>query len=432
MNSQPNQDADLQQVLSKGRSPWRRALRWLILLALIGGGVIAWRAYFSAPEITAPTFRTAEVTEGRLVVTISATGNLEPTNQVEVSSEQSGIITTVLVDDNDEIREGQVIARLDLSRLQDAVAQSKAALTVSRAQVKQAQATEKEAKATLTRLRKVAELSGGRVPSKSELTTAEAAVDRAEAEVAATRAGVIQAKANLQSAQTNLEKGDIRSPINGVVLTRSVEPGQTVAASLQAPVLFTLAEDLTQMVLQVSIDEADVAQVKPEQQASFTVDAWRDRRYAGRITQVGYGAETTDGVVSYPAKITVDNSDLSLRPGMTATATITTLTREGALLVPNAALRFRPSAPSGGPGGPGGPPEGNLLGRLLPGPPRHERKQAPAKMDDSAPKVWILRGGQPAPVPVKLGATDGQVTEILEGDLKPGDALITEQVTAPR
>ena len=216
----------------------------------------------SGKEAAAPSYRTEPATIGTLVVTVSATGNLQPTNQVEVGSELSGIVEAVLVDDNDRVKKGQVLARLDLSKLEDAVAKSRASLAAAEAQVLQAQATVAEARATLARFRQVAELSGGKVPSRSEMDGAEANAKRAEADEASARAGVAQARANLRSDETNLHKASIRSPIDGVVLTRKVEPGQTVAASFQAPVLFTLAEDLAKMELQVDVDEADVGQVQ--------------------------------------------------------------------------------------------------------------------------------------------------------------------------
>jgi HlyD family secretion protein len=352
----------------------------------------------------------------KLVVKVSATGNLQPTNKVEVSSELSGIVTEVLVDENDRVNKGQVLAQLDLSKLKDAVTKSRATLEAAEAQVLQAQATVEEARAQLARFKQVAELSGGKVPSKSEMATAEANLRRAEANEASARASVTQARANLRSDETNLGKASIRSPIDGVVLTRKIEPGQTVAAALQAPVLFTLAVD---------VDEADVGQVRVHQEATFTVDAWPGRKYTGVITRVGYGSQTKDNVVSYPTVLAVNNDDLSLRPGMTGTADIVTVTRENVLLVPNAALRFTPAvvgAPAGG--SPGGPP-GGIVGKLMPRPPSQPPK-LPAPVTDGRPRVWVLRGGQAAPIEIQTGATNGQMTEVLGGTLAAGTQVITE------
>ncbi len=367
---------------------------------------------------------------GALVVTVSANGNLQPTNQVDVGSELSGTVQTVYVDDNSQVRKGQELARLDVSKLNDQIAKSRAALVAAEASVKQAEATVIESRASLGRLREVARLSGGKVPSKTELETGEANQARAEANLASARAAVTQARATLSSDETNLSKASIRSPINGVVLLRKVEPGQTVAASLQAPVLFTLAEDLAKMELQVNVDEADVGQVRVGQKATFSVDAYPSRKYPADITRVGYGSQTTDGVVSYLTVLKVDNADLSLRPGMTATAEITTTERENALLVPNAALRFTPPAQRKA----GAESGGGIIGALMPRMPRNQsgRGQTQKQGKDGFRQIWILRDGQPEAVKVKTGVTNGRMTEILEGGLQPGMRVITDTETASK
>lgn len=420
-----DQGAALKELLeARSAGPLSRWL-WLAVALIVIAGVALLIVIRSGQEASMPRYRTEPATMGTLVVKVSATGNLQPTNKVEVGSELSGIVTEVLVDENDRVKKGQVLARLDASKLEDAVAKSRASLAAAEAQVLQAQATVAEARAALARFRQVAELSGGRVPSKVEMDTAEANLKRAEANEASARANVTQARANLQSDETNLDKASIRSPIDGVVLTRTVEPGQTVAATFQAPVLFTLAEDLTKMELQVDVDEADVGQVKVGQHATFTVDAWPGRRYAAVITRVGYGSQVKDGVVSYPAVLEVGNEDLSLRPGMTGTAEITTLTREDVLLVPNAALRFVPPEA----GAAQKRPSGGLVQRLMPRPPRQApRAQRPA--GDAAPRVWVPRDGQAVPIEVQTGATDGQMTEIAGGSLEPGTQVITEALGA--
>ena len=422
--SHARQGEALDKVLGAG-SP-RRVLRrtlWLVaaLLLVAGAALLYFR---KGEEAAAPQYTTEAVTVGTLVVKVSATGNLQPTNQVDVGSELSGIVAEVFVDDNDRVRKGQILARLDLSKLEDAVARSRASLAVAEAAVLQAQATVAEARATLARFRQVAGLSGGKVPSKTEMDTAEANLKRAEANEASTRASVSQARAELQSIETDVEKASIRSPIDGVVLLRQVEPGQTVAASFQAPVLFTLAEDLSKMELQVDVDEADVGQVEIGQKATFAVDAWPGRQYNAVITRVGYGSQEKDGVISYLTVLEVDNDDLSLRPGMTGTAEITTLTREDALLAPNAALRFTPATTdtarrTSGRG---------LVGALLPRPPPQARK-VQTMTTNGAPRVWVLRDGHPVAIEVQTGATNGRVTEITGGSLEAGTQVITESVS---
>lgn len=402
-----------------------RLKRWLVsgaVVALLAIGGLGW---FLWDRTDAVEYETAAVRRGNLAVTVTATGNLEPTNQVEVGIEVSGTIRTVEVDYNDRVTVGQVLARLDTTKLEAQVQQSQAALASARARVLQAQASVEEAKAQLARLTRVRELSGGKVPSQNEMDSATATLARARADEASAKAVVAQTQATLDADRTNLSKAVIRSPINGVVLTRSVEPGQTVAASFQAPVLFVLAEDLAQMELQVDVDEADVGQVKAGQQATFTVDAYPDRAFPAGITRVNYGSQTAEGVVTYQAVLRVENADLSLRPGMTATATITVNRVENALLVPNAALRFAPPAaeatePS---------TDGGLIGRLLPRPPRSGSRPAEDRAATSREqRVFILRDGQLEAVAVTTGATDGVMTEVTGGALEPGMAVATDTV----
>lgn len=351
------------------------------------------------------SYVTEEASSGPLVVTISASGTLQPTRSVDVGSELSGTLETVLVNDNDRVTKGQVIARLDTSKLEDTVVKSRAALA-------QMEATVAEARANLKRLRHVAELSGGKVPSQSELETAEASLQRAEANAAS-------ARATLKTDETNIAKAAIRSPISGVVLTRKVEPGQTVVAAMSTPVLFTIAEDLTKMELQVKVDEADVGTVKLGQSANFTVSAWPGRTFPATIQRVGLGSTITDNVVTYKTILAVANDDLALRPGMTATARITTANRDNVLLVPNAALRFVPptsTAPAA---------TGSIVSRLMPRPPM-QRSQKQKAAQGATPQVWVLADGKPVAVPVQTGASNGRQTEIVAGDLKPGMAVITD------
>ncbi|MFO7556670.1 MAG: efflux RND transporter periplasmic adaptor subunit [Desulfobacterales bacterium] len=266
-------------------------------------------------------------------------------------------------------------------------------------------------------------MSNNMVPSQRDLDVAQATLHRAKAVEATARAQVTQAQAALEADETDLSKAVIHSPINGIVLTRNVEPGQTVAASFQAPVLFTLAEDLTQMELHVDADEADVGQVTEGQEAVFSVDAHPGRTFPARITQVRYGSQTINGVVTYKTVLIVDNSDLSLRPGMTATADIFVKKVENAILLPNAALRFNPSikekeAPSDG---------GSLINKLLPRRPRSQSKQRKDSTgDNKLQQVWTLRDGKLLAIAVRVGATDGRMTEVTSGDIKPGMPLVVD------
>lgn len=409
----------LKSIVNAKPSRTRRSLRIAAIVVLLAAAAGTTWALFFRSQGNAVRYVTEEVTRGRLVVSVSATGNLQPTNQVDLGSELSGTVEQVMVEENDHVKRGQIVARLDLSKINDQVAKSRATVTASEASVAQAKATVAESRANLARLRHVAELSGGKVPSKTEMEAAEAAVLRAEAGEANALASVKQAKAALNSDVTNISKGTIRSPIDGIVLSRKVEPGQTVAASLQAPVLFTIAEDLSKMELQVDVDEADVGLVKPGQPAYFTVDAWPGRKYPATLTRVGYGAQTKDGVVSYKTILQVQNDDLTLRPGMTATAEITTSVRDDALVIPNAALRFTPASSSGA------KKETSLIASLLPRMPARDT-QRKTSGSNGGPKVWVLKEGVPSAVSIKTGLSNGRQTEVLEGELQPGTRIITE------
>ena len=402
--------------------PGRRR-RWT-LMALVGLAIVASAFLFLGGKDTGGSYLTEDVVTGPLTVSISASGTLQPTRSVDVGSELSGTLEAVLVEENDRVTKGQVIARLETSKLRDAVEKSKAALAAAEAAVAQNTATLGEARANLDRLRHVAELSGGRVPSKTELATGEATYQRAVANLASARASVAQAKATLQTDETNIQKAVIRSPINGVVLTRKVEPGQTVAAQMTTPVLYTIAEDLTKMELQVKVDEADVGSVQLGQPASFTVSAWAGRQFPATIQRVGLGSTTADNVVTYKTVLSVANDDLALRPGMTATARIVTAKRDNALQVPNAALRFSPPNPKSEQGAQS---SGSFLSRLVPRPPQPRKPKAQAAPALGTDKqVWVLRDGQPVAVDVKTGVSNGRQTEIVGGSLEPGMAVIVD------
>ncbi len=413
---------DLEREL-EAVAPGRRGRQLLLLLGLLvvaGAGLALWLGG-NGKDAAQPRFKTEDVRRGDLTVTVSATGTLEPTNQVDVGSELSGIIKSVAVDFNDRVRIGQELARLDDTKLKGAVAKSEAALASAKAGLVEAKATTVEALANLQRMEKLRRATDNRVPSDQDLETARAAVDRATASEEAARANILEAEATLRVDRTNLQKSVIYSPINGVVLTRSVDPGQTVAASLQAPVLFTLAEDLARMELHVDVDEADVGQVREGQEAVFTVDAYPQRSFPAHIRQVRYGAETTSGVVTYETVLTVSNDDLTLRPGMTATAEITVEKVTDALLVPNAALRFEPPRTEEGGGKRG------LLARLMPGPPR--RSPSSARAADAGAKVWQLRDGRPVPVTVTVGRSDGVSTAVQAAELDAGAKVIVGTLT---
>ncbi len=367
------------------------------------------------------TFKTERVTIGDLVVVVTATGTLEPTNEVDVGSELSGNIEAVLVDFNDQVTEGQVLARLDVSKLEAEVKQTQAFFQAAKAKVAQAQATVNETAAKLRQLKKVSTLSNGKLPAQVEMDNAKAAAARASADKASAEAGVAEVQARLDITLNEQAKAEIISPINGIVLSRNIEKGQTVAASFSAPVLFKLAEDLTKMELHVAVDEADIGQVKERQEAVFTVDAYPERKFSAVIRQVRFASTATEGVVTYETVLMVDNTDLALRPGMTATAEIVVQKVEQALTVPNAALRFSPRSMKSGQ-----KKKPSLLSAIMPQRPKRNRQPRPAKKKNGQQSVWVLlKDGQPRQVKVTTGFTDGSGIEILEGDLRPGELVIT-------
>ncbi|MES2498678.1 MAG: efflux RND transporter periplasmic adaptor subunit [Pseudomonadota bacterium] len=408
-------------------------------LAIVVVLVILWRLFLGGDEKAA--YATRPVERGDLSVVVSATGNLAPTNQVEVGSEQSGTVIDVYVDNNDRVTKGQLLAKIDPLRLEDTVSQARAGLASALAGVDQAEATSQQARATLRRQEQVWRLSGGKVPSATELDVARAEAARAAAGVSTAKAAVDQARATLSSAEVALSRAFIRSPVNGQVLSRSIEPGQTVAASFNAPVLFTIAEDLRQMRLEVKVDEADVGQVKKGQRATFQVDAFPGRTFPATIERIDVGANattsgtttttatvTTSGVVAYTARLTVSNADGTLRPGMTATADIVTTEKKNVLLVPMAAMRFTPDRPAASGGG-------GLAGVLAPARPSRRGGGAAREATigrGSKQTVYVAGdgGSNPRPVEITVGASNGSMAEVTGGKLAEGAQVVIGQYAA--
>jgi HlyD family secretion protein len=411
------------------RSWYRRPTWWVAagVAVLTAAGLWAWLATRAAGAL--PTYVTQLVTRGNLTLLVTANGTIQPTRSINIGSELSGTVLQVNVDVNDQVRKGQVLVVLDTAKLRDQILRSRAALAAAKAKVAQTGATIAEARAGLGRLEEVARLSGGKVPSASELDAGRATLERAVADDASARAGVDDTAAALSTDEINLSKASIPAPSDGVVLTRNVDPGNAVAASLQAVTLFTLADDLRKLRLWIYVDEADVGSVKVGQGATFTVSAYLSRHYPARITRVGYGSTITDNVVTYLTYLDVDNADLSLRPGMTATATINTTARTDVVLVPNAALRFTPTA-----GVVMAAPKKGIAASLLPRIPGTTTRRPAAALASTANarQVWVLRDGAAVAVPITPGISDGHMTEIAGGDLQPGALVIIDQKVAAK
>ena len=422
-------DNNLDEFLGTEQRPrWRRWMKyWLAALAVV---VLVLAVATCTGGDDGPNYIAEPVIERSLALSVTATGNLRPTNQVEVGSEVSGRIDRVHVDVNDRVTEGQVLARINTDVIEDQITQARANLNAARAQVSQARATLGVDRAQLARLEEVHRISDGRVPSQVELEQARAAVERDEAGVTSAQANVRAVNAQLSSAITNRNRAVIRSPVSGIVLARQVEPGQTVAASFNTPTMFVIAEDLSAMQLRVEIDEADVGQVEMGQKATFTVDAYPGKRFPALVERVDQAssnivaqasgqasaaAATGASVVSYEARLSVENTDGLLRPGMTATATIATGSTGRQLLVPNSALRFDPEAQAEEEAGVLNPEIGLDQGE----------QQATIGVG-SRQRVWVLQDdGTLGAVEVVTGQSDGRLTAVKSGELEPGMKVVT-------
>lgn len=400
-------------------TPRRPARRWLrrgvVVLALLGAGAAGvW--WWTQPATTQYTYSSVPAERRDLTVEVSATGTLQPLIQVDISSELSGVVRSVAVKDNDLVRKGDMLAELDTVRIAANVERARASVAVAEAQVGQAAATLKEGEQALTRARQLTERG---MASQQALDTAQAVFDRADAAVAVANANLAIARADLKLQEADLEKSSIYSPIDGIVLTRDVDPGQTVASSLQAPVLFVIAADLKTMELKAAIDEADIGSIAPGQHARFTVDAFPARSFDADIRDISYASVTTEGVVTYDARLDVDNDELLLRPGMTATVAVVTRQADDVLTVPNAAFRFSPPVQASRQGW-------NLQRLFMGGPPRMGRqaaRQSARGGSEGGRTLYVMRDGAPEAVVVKTGATDGEHTEILSG-LQERDAVV--------
>lgn len=409
---------EIESILGLGRGARaKRGLRRLLWLAVAAAIVLAgaWWYQSTRNAANAVTYETVKPVRSNLTVSVTATGTIQPTTQTDISSEMSGVVRSVNVDNNDLIKKGDVLAELDSERYEAQLQSLQASVAGAKARLADAQATLQASDLTLAR--QVALQKKGLVITQ-DLEAARAAQARAAAAISVAEADIQIADANLDLKQLDIDKSKILSPVDGIVLKRAVEPGQTVASSLQAPVLFTLAEDLKHMQLEANIDEADIGSVAAGQKAAFTVDAFSGRNFPARIETIEFSPLTTEGVVTYKAVLSVDNSDLALRPGMTATAQITVQEISNALLVPNAALRYSPPVQAR--------QEGFSLSRLfMPRMPRGGGRPAQKEPVTGERTVWALKDKAPVALSIKTGASDGKLTEVTAGDLDTDTPLIT-------
>lgn len=411
---------DIETALQIGEAKstlWLK-IKWLIGIALVVMIVLIVLKMLGRGGDGRPAqYNIVPAVRADLTVTVTATGTVEPTNDVYISSELSGKIVKVNVDHNDEVKIGQILAELDTDQLGSEVTHAKAVLAVKKAKVAEAEATLLETKNEFLR---VSSLAKRDLAADTELDVARAAYQRSIASLKSTKADVLVAESDLELKEILLKKAYIRSSINGIVLKRNTEPGQIVASTLQAPILFLLAEDIKHMQLEVDIDEADIGSVREGQGGHFRVDAYTDQKFPAVINELRFAPEIVEGVVTYKAVLGIDNSELLLRPGMTATAEIVVEQMKDAILISNAALRYVPQENDRE------RPEGfDLMSQLRPRRPPKPTVKRKQVVEAGKRKIWILKDDEPVAVLVTTGATDGSRTQVLSGDLHVGDQVIT-------
>jgi HlyD family secretion protein len=369
-----------------------------IIISVIAAVIIAAGLFFFLKgKGNNMAYKTEKISRGEIKSIVTATGTVNAVTTVSVGTQISGTIQKLFVDYNSPVKKGQLLAQIDPATVQAQVDQARANLWSAKATMEKAAVATLDARRTYQRNK---ELFDQNFIAKSDLDTAETNVHSAEAQQKVTQAQVGQAQAALKIAETNLQHTNILSPVNGIVISRSVDVGQTVAASFQTPTLFSIAQDLTKMQINTSVDEADIGRVQTGQKVSFTVDAYPDTVFAGKVSEVRNAPTTVSNVVTYDVIIQVDNPQLKLKPGMTANVSITIETRSNILRVPNAALRFKPA---------------------------EEIVKTRDKQERKGPRIWVLEKGKPKPVEVTIGLSDGNFTEI-SGEIAEGQEIITDNL----
>jgi HlyD family secretion protein len=375
-----------------------------LIIAVIGAGT-----WYLLKKDPIPPYKTEAVRTGDLVSAVTATGTVNAVKTVLVGTQVSGTIKKLYVDYNSKVKEGQLLAQIDPATFQAQVDQAGANLLNAQANLKKNEASLVDAQRIYKRNR---ELIDKHYVAQSDLDTSETNVEMNKAQVDVAKAQVLQNKAALNQAETSLHYTRILSPVNGIVISRSVDIGQTVAASFQTPTLFTIAEDLTKMQIDTSVDEADVSSVKENQEVRFTVDAYPDTNFIGTVSEIRNAAVIVQNVVTYDVVVHVNNKEMKLKPGMTANVSIVTSSREGVLLVPNSALRFRPK-------------DIKDMKDQKEAQPAGQKKPVRGKGTSKGMAVWVMENNKPKRVSVKTGITDGSYTEIVSGPLKEGQEVIT-------
>lgn len=399
-------------------NPKRNYKKLLLLLTSAILGILLLITFFiwwqNQPPKYSYTTKPAEI--GDIQTSISANGTLSPTHEVSIGSVISGIVIEVLVDVNDKVSKGQVLAKIDSQSITQNLYRYEAQLKSAQAQLKSAQVLLEEKQWQYTQLQALYQQTQGKTPSKLDLQSAKTAYNAALSEVGIRQANIAEIETSIRSTQVDLKNAHITTPIDGVVLSRSIEAGQSVAASFQAPEFFIIAESLEAMELNVSISEADIGKVAVGQNVNFSVDSYPDKTFEAKVNRVNFGAsQNTNNIVSYEARISVDNKELLLRPGMSATADITIKSVKDALLVPASALYFSPKTQNTQ------KKELNPFNAM----PRPKRTTTPQKQTNSS--VWILENGTPKEIPIEVGISDGVFTQIFSDSITQGTKIILSQ-----
>ena len=399
--------------------------KYFLILAgiIITGGVTGYFLYKRAPDVS---YKTSKIERGTIISTVAATGNLSAVTTVQVGTQVSGTIQKLYVDFNSRVKKGQAIAEIDPALFSASVEQSQGNFLNAEANLMKARVALTDAERTFNRNKTL--LADG-VISQGDFDTAEAALQSARAAVKGAEGGVAQARGALLQSKTNLRYSIIRSPVDGVVISRAIDVGQTVAASFQTPTLFTIAQDLTKMQIEVSVDEADISRIRLQQNVGFTVDSYPEQTFRGKVVQIRSAPVITQNVVTYVVVVNVDNSDLKLMPGMTANVSVEVARKDNALKLPPAALRFKPKSRGDEP-----KPKkdsdrsGASVQRPAGGVTDGGGKAAFGKVKARSQTVYLLKEGAPVAVAVKTGIANNDSIELVEGDLKEGDEVIIEQI----
>jgi HlyD family secretion protein len=418
----PLRQSDIEKAIGitrgQGAKRWLGRLVWLAVAGAILAAGLWWYAQRQQAAETV-TYQTAPAARDNMAITVAATGTIQPITQVDVGSELSGIVREVRVDDNDAVKAGDILAVLDTARLEAQRLKAMAQLQAAEARKATAQASLSQTQLAFERQRR---LRGRGLSTGVESETATGELDRARASMDAATADIAIARADLSLVDADLAKALIVSPVDGIVLKRSVEPGQTVAASMQAPILFTIAQNLKRIQLEAAVDESDVGVVAVGQTATFVVDAYRERSFPAKIERMSFSPETVDGVVTYKTILSAANDDLALRPGMTATAKVTIAEYADALTIPNEALRYAPPVAQE-------ERSFSINDIFMPRFPRQRPKAAGLPAADGTRGIFILENGQPKELRLKVGDSDGKRTIVVEGELKEADEVILSQRT---